>query len=89
MNMRFLGVCLLWWVLPAERLLKGSERVLALSSSLKGRLRGGAQLLLNRKGRLRGGDLGPRRGLDSAYRCRNSSSNSSTTWPVNLERRLR
>lgn len=66
LNMRVLGVCLVWWVLPAERLLKGSERVLALSSLLSGRLRWGAQLLLNRKGMVRGGDFGPLTGLDSA-----------------------
>lgn len=64
LNMRVLGVCLVWWVLPAERLLRGSDRVLALPSSLSGRLRWGAQR--NRKGMVRGGDFGPLTGLDSA-----------------------
>lgn len=66
LNMRVLGVCLFWWVLPAERLLRGSERVLALPSLLSGRLRWGAQVVRKKKGMVRGGDFGPLTGLDSA-----------------------
>lgn len=66
LKMRVRGVCWFWWLLPVERLLRGSERVLALPSLLSGRLRWGAQLVRKRKGMVRGGDLGPLTGLDRA-----------------------
>lgn len=66
LKMRVRGVCWFWWALPVERLLRGSDRVLALPSLLSGRLRWGAQLVRKRKGMVRGGDLGPLTGLDRA-----------------------
>lgn len=80
-----------WGLLPVDGLLKGLEDVWSLAELLLPLRRpgGGLRPALGCRGAPSLGDFGPITGLEDAYRWRNSSSNSSTAGPVNLERMFR